>query len=667
MTVSHKLLMKLVTDGRKKNKKTLIPYLIAGTLTVMCFYILNTLAHCPYIYKDGKETFYGSQTIAIMLELASQVVGIFAVIFICYANQFLMKGRKKEMALYGVLGMSKKNITVLMLMESFLNAIICIGTGILAGTFFNKLMLLVLYKIIGQTPVEGMVLSVEGLKNTILLFLLIYGACLIYNVRSIRVGNPIELLHSDKTGEKEPKVKVLSLIIGVIALAGGYALALKTNSTVDAISILFVSIVLVMIATYCLFMAGSIFILKVLKANKKFYFKTRNFISVSNLMFRMKHNAAGLASICVLSTGVIILLTCASSLMMLGEKNINDRYPSDIKVETVTTENNMEQEYENKVKDAAKAANISLSDVVYRQCKHTVVKKNGNTLNYMDEKGYSDMNNCVDVYFLTLKDYNHYANANLSLAKDEILMYCSNNERKAKDITMFGTSYKVVGKVDYDVSYFILDPTMSLFERMIVVVPEEETLNEFLKGDKFGDQSQLYKIFVGCNIKEEITTEQQDTFADYLKAQDETMEVNFKAIDRTFFYNIYGGAFFIGIFLAVLFLMATVLIIYYKQMSEGFEDQKRFEILAKVGLTQKEAKRTIKRQVMILFFLPVVVAIMHTIVASNVLRLFLRMVLVVDVYTFALSIAVVCIIFLAVYVLVYRITSALYYEIVYGK
>ena len=335
--MNHKLLTKFVFSGMQKNKKTLIPYLLAGTMTVMIYYILQSLAHCPYIYKDGVEAFYGAQIISILLEISGQIVAVFAAVFLFYTNQFMIRSRKKEMGLYGVLGMSKKNITYILAAESLINALISIVTGIMMGTFLNKLMLLILYKIINQPPVNGLFFSVEALKSTLVLFVILFAVSLIYNVASIRVGKPIELLQSDRTGEKEPKVKVPVFILGIITLTAGYKLALSAKSIGGAVNILFVSILLVVIATYCLFTAGSIFILKCMKKNPKFYYKTKNFISVSNLMFRMKHNAAGLASICVLSTGVILLLTCGFSLMMLIGKNIDDRYPTDIKVaETVS-------------------------------------------------------------------------------------------------------------------------------------------------------------------------------------------------------------------------------------------------------------------------------------------------------------------------------------------
>lgn len=665
MRVNHKLLTKFVLGGMQKNKKTLVPFLVAGTLTVMIFYILTSLAYCPYIYMDGKEAFYGAQTIAIMLNLSSQITVVFAALFIFYANQFMIRGRKKEMALYGVLGMSKRNITTIMVMESVIHACVCIGMGLICGTFLNKLMLLVLYKIIHQPSVDGMLFSMIAFKKTLLVFVVIYAVCLIYNVSSIRVGNPMELLRSDKTGEKEPKIKILSFVIGIVTLAVGYYLALTTNSTFDAINILFVSILLVIIATYCLFIAGSIFILKVLKKNRKFYLKTKNFISVSNLMFRMKHNAAGLASICILSTGVMLLLACGSSLMMLGEKNISDLYPTDIKLVTEDAAQADETAYKNTVRDAADAVGTTCADLIYRKYDTVFAKKTDSGFSYTDANAMMQISDCADMYLVSLENYNHYTNKDIHLSENEVFLYDSNASVKSrKSLALFGNTYQIAGEVDYKTMYYILDASMTLFDRVILVFPEQSQIDQIM-GKNSNQQSN--RIYLGCNTKDTLTQDEMDKFETVILKRLPDAELHFKSMDEKFFYNLYGGAFFVGIFLAVLFLMATVMIIYYKQMSEGYEDQKRFEILAKVGLTEKEAKRSIKRQVMILFFLPVAVAMLHIIVASKIICLFLKMVLIMDMFTFGMSLLVVCIIFFIVYALVYKVTSHKYYQIVYGR
>lgn len=664
--MNHKLLTRFVLNGMQKNKKTLIPYLIAGTMTVMIYYILESLAYCPYIYKDGVEAFYGAQIIAILLDISGQIVAVFAAIFLFYTNQFMMKARKKEMGLYGVLGMSKRNITSILAAESLMNAFICIAAGILMGTFLNKLMLLVLYKIVGQAPVNGLFFSAEALKSTLVLFAIFYAVCLIYNVTSIRVGNPIALLQSDKTGEKEPKVKVLVFILGIVTLIAGYGLALSAKSIGDAISVLFVSILLVVIATYCLFTAGSIFILKRLKKNPKFYYKTKNFISVSNLMFRMKHNAAGLASICVLSTGVILLLTCGFSLMMLIEKNIDDRYPTDIKVTESVSEAGKGINDFAAMNEALQQDGIVTTAQIYRQYRNmTVVKKDGKQGTAEMGAIYSDMSSCLDTYLLSVSDYNEYAGTNLELKENEVIIYSSEKAWKKGDILDFmGKEYTVAGNADYDDLFYIIDPTMSLFEHEILVFSKDEQVCDMMERAGQSENPDNYEIYIGYQLEKVLTAEQMEAVRQAMGLVGLNREIRFKTEDRGVLYSLYGGTFFVGMFLAIIFLMATVMIIYYKQMSEGYEDQKRFHILANVGLTEKEAKKSIQTQVMLLFFLPVGAAIVHMIVASNVVRLFLRMMLIVDTFTFNMAIAVVCMIFLVVYALVYKVTSKEYYKIV---
>lgn len=668
MRVNSKLLTRLTLTGMKNNRKRLIPFLMAATFTIMIFYILTSLAYTPYIISNGEEAFYGAGTIANMLKIGSRIVAFVSAIFIIYANQFVMKSRKKEMALYGVLGMSKRNITFIMILETVINILITVGIGILAGTFLNKISLLILYKIIKQTPVNGILFEAKALINTVVLFGRIFLICLIINVTSIRVGNPITMLKSDKTGEKEPKVKVFTFIIGIITLGAGYYIALATHSTFAAAQTLIISILLVIIGTYCLFIAGSIFILKMLKKNERFYYKTRNFISVSNLIYRMKHNAAGLASICILSTAVILLLTCGSSLMLLGENNINNMYPTDVRVKFEDDEKKPEEYYTNIINNAIKKSDVNNAELICRQYESIMLTKEGDSYIYINYLG--DIDNNKDVYMVALDDYNRYIGKDIKLADDEILVYTTDEEYKENNQNIMNIcdhQYNVVGEADYKALHYIFDPIMALFERYIIVFKNEEDIDSIISGNTLTMNNSEKQTYIGYDIKGTLDKNSMNIFKETVNSIDGNATVSFKEEERTFFYNIYGGAFFVGIFMAILFLIATVMIIYYKQMSEGYEDQKRFEILAKVGLTEREAKKTIKRQVMILFFMPVIAAIIHSVVATGIIRLFLRMILVVDSAVFAAAIGIVCIIFFVIYAIVYKITSGQYYRIVYAN
>ena len=386
-------------------------------------------------------------------------------------------------------------------------------------------------------------------------------------------------------------------------------------------------------------------------------------------MFRMKHNAAGLASICVLATGVILLMTSGFSLMMLGEKNIDDRYPTDIKIETSVADRTEGQRIQKLVQDAMDAAKVESTEAVYRQYKNILVVRNEEAQEAVSySAGVVDMNSSIDTYLLTIADYNEYAGTDWKLSGNEILIYSSDKQWKEGDsLSFLGEDYRVVGTANYKDVHYVLDPTMSLFADEILVFSGEEQVNRILEKSGQSELNERYHVYIGYQSKDELGQEQMEELTQRLNASGTGLEVNFKKEERHFFYNIYGGAFFVGIFLSILFLMATVMIIYYKQMSEGFEDKRRFQILSNVGLAEKEAKKAIQTQVMLLFFLPVGAAVIHMIAASHVIRMFLRMILIVDSLTFNLSIAVVCVIFLVIYALVYKITSREYYKIVNAK
>lgn len=664
--MNSKLLTKLVFSGLKKNKKTMVPFLIAGTVVVMVYYILASLAFGPYIYHDHKEVFYGAQSIAILLESGSQIIVIFSFIFLLYANQFVMKDRRREIGIYGILGLSKWNIAAMLFEETIIKMIVCLGGGIAIGTFLNKIMLLVLYKIVEQSPVEGLWISQMAIRNTLVIFGILFGITLIYNIFSVNVGNPIELIRSNKQGEKEPKVKKLTFAFGLATMAFGYYMAFSCKTSSEAITRIFECIFLVIIGTYCLFTAGSIFILKVLKNNKNFYYKTRNFISVSNLMYRMKHNAAGLASICVLSTGVILLVTCATTLMTLGKQNIDQFYPKEVMISSSSEDVNYDKFFTELMETAAKEANISAKKEVVYSCKETLWESTADGYKFVDNVGFYDADVQAVIYILTEEDYEKYTGKHIELNDGEVL-YADTNNNEIETLVVEENKYKIVGKTDIAAVSELTESEMALFNNAYIVVKDVKAQNSIVANDTYADPEGQTSIIAGFDVKETLSDEQMDKIKNVIEAGAPYAKISFKQEDKALFVTMYGGVFFVGIFLAVIFLLATVMIMYYKQMSEGFEDQNRYQILKNVGLSEEEVKLTIKRQVMILFFLPVITAIIHMAVASKIIRLFLRMVLIVDALTFNMSILVVALVFLAVYAIVYKITSLEYYKIVNSR
>ena len=669
MKVNLKFLFKMVFTGMKKNIKALIPFLTSSALMIAVYYIMDTLTRGGLQDANGNFLFYGGNYIALFLSIGKAIVLLFSVVFILYANRFLMRSRKKEMGLYGILGMSKKNIAAILFVESIINAFISIGGGILLGTFFNKIMLLLLYKVVGQDPTEGFVFSSGAFVFTNIFFVIVFIICFVINTISINLGKPTDLLKSENLGEKEPKNKYITLIIGTVCLASGYFLALSTKNTFSAITVLFISILLVAVGTYFLFVAGSIFILKVLKNNKKFYYSTKNFISVSNLMFRMKHNAVGLASICILSTAVIILITCSSSLSLLGEYNINKMCPNDVSITVQKDDEHEMEDYLKIVDESCKELGIEREDFVYNQVRILACFRSGDDFVAEKDSSVADFAHLADTYVLTTKEYKMITGEDVTLSENEILIKgCTAKALALGKVNILGNEYTIKGTVDSKKAEKIYDASMALFTKLVLVV-NEKTAERFNSTSKYGSN---HYVTIGFDLKEGASKDNVNALGEVIKSKGLVVNglepvLRNKAEVRADFVAIYGGVMFVGIFLTIVFLIATIMIIYYKQMSEGFEDRRRFTILKNVGLTEGEAKKTIKNQVMIIFFLPVVASIIHAIVASSIVRLFLNSILIVDGLTFGLSIAAACIVFFLAYTLVYAGTSKQYYDIVYGQ
>ena len=664
--MNNNLLSRLAFTGLKNNKKAVFPYVLVSAITVMVFHILQSLIDSKFIAKDGRTAFYGAEYLVLFMGFGSIAVGIFAVIFIFYGNQFVMKGRKKELGLYGVLGLSKKDVSFVLFIENLIMSAFAIGGGILAGIFLNKLAVLLLYRIVKQPMVHGMDFSLKATMLTAVFFIIIFTGCFIYNVLTVRLGNPIEILRSENIGEKEPKVKYILLIIGIVTIAGGYFMALSAKNTMAALSSLFVAILLVTIGTYALFISGTIFVLKMLKKNKNYYYKTKHFISISNLMFRMKHNAAGLASICILSTGVILLLVCSTALMMLGEQNIDSMFKKDVMIRGLETENGSVSDCEAAIDEALAAAGVADSDRVSASFYSNACAVSAEGLEVQPRDSY-DFSKIRVIYILTADDYNLYTGETANLEPGEIYRYSSADKVKDGDrLKIFGDEYIVKKSIEKSGLEEFFDASMSLFGKEVIIVANADEKEALIAKD-FGSYSKEDQYYIGFNVSSDTSIEQIQTVKDTLRGRFDNLVFRYKEEERAAFYSLYGGTFFVGIFLASLFLIATVMIIFYKQMSEGMEDKKRFEILSNAGLSDKEARGVIKSQVMLMFFLPVCTAIIHMMFASNILRLFIASILIVDTLTFNMAVAIVSLVFIGIYAFVYSITSKQYYNIVYGE
>lgn len=634
---------KLAVTNLKNNRKTYVPYIFTGVLTVMMFYIIDALSRGKGITQD---------TLKICLQYATGVIVVFAVIFLFYTNSFLIKRRKKEIGVYNILGMGKRHIARMMAVETILTAGISILGGLVFGIIFGKLMYLLLLKILRNSV--DMQFSVNGtaIVQTVILFAGIFLLTYLYNILQIQLVNPVELLHGGNQGEKEPKSRWLLVIVGVAALGNGYWIALTTEAPLEALLKFFVAVVCVIIGTYALFIAGSIVVLKILRKNKAYYYNPKHFTSVSGMIYRMKQNGAGLANICVLSTMVLVMVSTTVSLYAGMEDILDSRFPRDVSIVCNEADTNKEETLQRLIKEQCEKAGVKITDRVrYRYGSMNAVLK-GNNLEKVEQ--YYPDNHCYYVEMITQEEYNRIEKKNVSLKEQEILTYTTNGKCGKKQINIAGQNYQV----KKELSEMTSQPksTAEMYKTLYIVFANAEQI-ERIESFSYADKFNLK----GDDGKQKEALEQiQNEF--YEKFPDGTMES--RMLSRSSFYELYGGLFFIGIYLGSMFIMATVLIIYYKQISEGYDDRERYQIMQKVGMSKKEVKRSIRSQVLSVFFLPLVVAVIHVAVAFKVMTKILGVLNLTNVSLFAVCTIITIAVFAVFYIIVYSITAKEYYRIV---
>ena len=634
---------KLAVTNLKNNRKTYVPYIFTGVLTVMMFYIIDALSRGKGITQD---------TLKICLQYATGVIVVFAVIFLFYTNSFLIKRRKKEIGLYNILGMGKRHIARMMAVETILTAGISILGGLVFGIIFGKLMYLLLLKILHNSV--DMQFSVNGtaIVQTVILFAGIFLLTYLYNILQIQLVNPVELLHGGNQGEKEPKSRWLLVIIGVAALGNGYRIALTTEAPLEALLKFFIAVICVIIGTYALFIAGSIVVLKMLRKNKAYYYNPKHFTSVSGMIYRMKQNGAGLANICVLSTMVLVMVSTTVSLYAGMEDILDSRFPRDVSIVCNEADTNNEETLQRLIKEQCEKAGVKITDRVrYRYGSMNAVLK-GNNLEKVEQ--YYPDNHFYYVEMITQEEYNRIEKQNVSLKEQEILTYTTNGKCGKKQINIAGRNYQV----KKELSEMTSQPksTAEMYKTLYIVFANAEQI-ERIESFSYADKFNLK----GDDGKQKEALEQiQNEF--YEKFPDGTMES--RMLSRSSFYELYGGLFFIGIYLGSMFIMATVLIIYYKQISEGYDDRERYQIMQKVGMSKKEVKRSIRSQVLSVFFLPLVVAVIHVAVAFKVMTKILGVLNLTNVSLFAVCTIITIAVFAVFYIIVYSITAKEYYRIV---
>lgn len=629
----------------------------------MMYYMVSSLSMNPNMMN-----MIGGDVIQQILSLGIYVITVFAVIFLFYTNSFLIKRRKREFGLFNILGMEKKHLSIVIALESIIVFLVSMVLGIGIGILLDKAFYLLIAKMLNASIALGFYISYQSIVNSIILFLIIFVLMYLFSLIQINLSNPIELLHGDQHGEKEPKTKWLLALIGLICLGTGYYMSVSIQDPVTAFAFFMVAVILVVIGTYMLFTAGSIVILKLLRKNKRYYYKTNHFISVSNMIYRMKQNAVGLGNICILSTMVLVMLSTTISLWVGMNDIIETRFPRDITVSINSVDSNQALYTIDDMNYAIEQAGIQTEDeLVYRTLSVSAFNQ-GNTYTFGNENmSLQDISNVVVLYFITLDDYNRTEGTNVSLAPDEVLVFPSGKQFDHKTIDIASNTFKVKGILDSikaDSNY-----SANLQNSMFVVVDSMDTLFmiDDLQKQAYGDNASYIHTSYDFNLsKSEGMSVKEATDAlianypgDTTYMMVDTQEGNYEDL-----LSLYASFLFIGIFLSFLFIMATVLIMYYKQITEGYEDKKRFEIMQKVGLNKREVKKTINSQVLTVFFLPLVVAAIHIVFAFPMIEKMLRL-LYLDNTNLYIMTTVICFgVFALVYVLIYFLTSKVYYGIV---
>lgn len=662
---------RLALTNIKKHARSYVPYIITCVITIAMFYIIKSLA-----FNLDKNL--SSISAATSMSLGSIVVAIFAIIFLFYTNSFLLKKRKKEFGLYNILGMEKKHMSALIATESLIISVISLVLGLIIGIALDKLIFMIVIKLLnGQSPL-GFTIIPEAILHTVVLFCIIFAAILLNSVRIVYTTKTIDLLHGSNTGEKEPKTKWLLAILGVLCLGGGYTISIISKNPVSAIGLLFIAIVLVVIGTYFIFVAGIIALLKLLRKNKGFYYKTSHFISISGMIYRMKQNAVGLANICVLSTMVLVMVSTTSSLVIGMQDTINTISPYDYSISVADGKTN--QQVKDDIKNTAADNNLKITKFVdYEFLEFNADLK----YNYITASDYSvESENLVGLIIVNQQDYNMLTNSNVELSDDQVMMFCQKSFPYS-DLTIFDQKYKV--KESRKISDFIQGKNRigySIYDSYGIVVKDNSQLqqiskyyNSFYKNSETNEYNEPNCCFYECNFNVDADLKKQLEFNEIIKNSElyqgsyyhDSISSTFKSEILQAFRDTYSSLFFLGIFLSILFIMATILIIYYKQISESYDDKERYEIMQNVGMSHTEVKRTIRSQVLTVFFLPLIVAGVHVAFAFPIMSRVLSLLGLMNV-TLYITCTVICfLVFALMYGIIFAITSRLYYKTVNKK
>lgn len=669
---------KLAGTNIRNNRQLYLPYILSGIMTVAMFYLMMFINNNP-----GIDKIPGARNLKMIMELGVGVIAIFSYIFIFYTNSFISKRRKKEIGIYNILGMEKRHIGRVLALETVFVAVITILGGLAAGIVFSKLVLMLLYRILGFDETVMFYITGSGIRTTLVVFGILYVLTLIYNLMQITFAKPVELLRGGNVGEKEPKTKWLMAIAGAACIVTAYYIAITTENPIKVLTLFFVAVLLVIAGTYFLFTAGSIAVLKMLRNNKNFYYNKKHFAAVSGMLYRMKQNAAGLASICVLSTMVLVMVSTTVSMFAGVQDELAARYPQEI-----TLYSTYDNVFEGKddVTDLVKQTIADQGRTIENECSYRylllLLKQNDTSFEAASQDTWNSdlaMVNVVTRDDLIALD-NRFTEENTSLPQSGTVSVYGSKAYDADTITILGKEFQVgesrVFTIDKD-----MYASLGFNDDYYVVVDSLDTLKDIFALANTDNRITSYRGVSGYDI--DGTTAEKIACADAvneaIQAANEKAGLNkedtvtngltsrymeSRSANENEFYSLYGGLFFLGVFLGIMFLMVTVMIIFYKQISEGYDDKQRYEIMEKVGMSNEEVKTSIQSQIRMVFFLPIVTAAIHVAAAFPMINRLLMLLNLTNTRLFVICLIITILIFTLIYYIVFKLTSRSYYKIV---
>ena len=672
----HKrIFSRLAKQNIRNNKSTYIPYIITCIFCIAMIYMMEFLRDCPTLDQAVRQ----ADEVRMIVFTGEIVVEIFCIIFLIYSNSFLMKRRQKEIGLYNILGLERNHIGIVMFLETIITSIGSFAGGIAAGIIGSKLALLLLLKLLHIPSVLGFYISVKGIFTCLFMFGIVFLMILFLNLAKIHLSRPVELLRGNNTGEKEPAAKWLMALIGFICLGAGYYLAVTTESPIKAITIFLLAVILVMAGTYLPFTAGSIVILKFLRRRKSFYYRTGNFISISGMLYRMKQNAIGLASICILSTGVLLMISMTVSIYFGMNDIMLNRYPYDVDMSVTSIS---EEECQTAIEAFEKAIadnKVPVEKSVEEIYLDIVCCKNGDQILIKPTNTIRNSDSVLVLSLLNQAEYERLTGISANLNDGEIFAWYPSAVQK-DSVTVDETEFTVKKWIDKNPLTCGEDAVSN--NAVLVVTDEDfkkfdEMRTEMYKGVSSAPAGEDLTLHLGLDItgsetdKIDFGTPVMETVKDLKKSgglsENAWIISGIRQQEYESYYADNGSLLFIGIFLGSLFLMGTAMIIYYKQISEGYEDQKRFEIMQKVGLSRREVRSSVRRQILMVFFLPLLMAMLHITMAFPMIRRMLLLFGMTNTKLFIGCTAGTVLIFAVVYGLIYLMTARSYYHIVERK